>query len=168
MAVIRERTEADLDGCATVLKAVHKASGYPVRGVADPVGFISNPNIIQAWVAEHAGRIVGHVGVANPDPNASDVKLWKDGGNQDDIAALERLFVDPEAQGLGIAKQLISTAVAYAASRSLRLVLYNLEKDTIARRMYEKLGWTFYGNFQFRWAEDSQMKAYCFVSPALS
>lgn len=166
MTIIRERTQADLNGCAETLIAVHKSSGYPVRGIADPIGFISNPDIIRAWVAEHEGRVVGHVAMAKSKADAEDVVLWIEQGHEDDIASLERLFVHPEAQGLGIAAKMIKTAVDFAATQSMRLVLYNLEKDTIARRMYAKLGWTFYGNFQFRWEENREMKAYCFVSPA--
>lgn len=162
---IRERTEADLEGCGEVLKVVHKAHGYPVRGIDDPVGFVSNPNPVKAWVAEYEGQIVGQVAIAKSDPKAAYVALWNQQGHKDTILSLVRLFVHPERQGLGIANKLMTAAADYASSIDTRLLLFNLEKDKTAKRLYERLGWIYYGDIIFEYGEGKSSPAFCYVSP---
>lgn len=134
---------------------------------------------VRVWRAKHEGSS------SSPSSSAGD----DDGG----IAILERLFVHPDARGSGVAGRLLETAVQFAreldadsmremgssgdqggsssgnkkSEQGLRLVLFVLDANADAKRLYERLGWVGYGRGVFEWGEgeDQRMGADCFVSP---
>ena len=61
MAEIRERTEADLDVCAVLLRDVHELAGYPINWPKDPQRWLTPGDALGCWVAVADGRVVGHV-----------------------------------------------------------------------------------------------------------
>lgn len=60
-------------------------------------------------------------------------------------ASLGRLFVDPDVRGRGVGTGLVEVAGEWAKGVGVRLLLVVLEKDKVARRMYERLGWEMLG-----------------------
>lgn len=60
-------------------------------------------------------------------------------------ASLGRLFVDPDVRGQGFGTRLVEVAGEWAKGEGVRLLLVVLEKDEVARRMYERLGWEMLG-----------------------
>ncbi len=61
----------------------------------------------------------------------------------DNACELKRLFVKPQAQGLGIGQALLSRAIADARTRGYHAIrLDSLRRLTAARRLYEGFGFT--------------------------
>lgn len=164
-AVIRERRDDDLASAGRALVRVHEANGYPVEGVSDPVGWLTPATLINAWVAELDGRVVGHVSLAAGDGEDA-AKLWrKQSGSEESLAALERLFVAPEARGQGLGDRLVQVAMEEADRLGLRLVLDVMTKDQAAIRLYERLGWIRIGEISHGVPDGSTVPAFGYVAP---
>ncbi|KAI5360681.1 Putative GNAT domain, acyl-CoA N-acyltransferase [Septoria linicola] len=162
---IRQRQEEDLSTCVAVLERVYATDGYPVQGTAHAEAFLSNESIGPAWVATVADRIVGHVAVGKAANSDVAVALWRQSHPEDPIAVLERLYVDPDHRGSGVAAQLIKAVMVWSAESDLRLVLFALEKDKPAMRLYERLHWTHFGTTTYRYGDGQTMDAWCYASP---
>jgi ribosomal protein S18 acetylase RimI-like enzyme len=85
--------------------------------------------------------------------------------NLDDIAVLGRLFVHPQARGLGIGKRLTAAATVYAQDLGRRVVLDVMQKDVAAIRTYEALGWRCLGSITHDFGDNQTEPALAFVSP---
>lgn len=82
------------------------------------------------FVAFYKGRPVGFI-VVQPDCRFQG----------ENIPEIHELVVDPKYQNLGIAKRLMETALDYLAKRGFKKVaLWVGEKNTKAKRFYERLG----------------------------
>ncbi|HST85019.1 MAG TPA: GNAT family N-acetyltransferase [Kineosporiaceae bacterium] len=134
---IRPRRPEDLPPCVAVLAEVHRVDGYPEIWQPDAIGWVDPPGTIAAWVAEPAGAIVGHVSLMVAPAGGETVKL-------------SRLFVAPSAQGQGLARQLMATAVAWAEDQGRDVVL-EVYAGTPAVTLYEGLGWRFLGSSPASW-----------------
>jgi GNAT superfamily N-acetyltransferase len=77
----------------------------------------------ELWVAEEAGRVLGFLGIERSDRNHWDV--------------LEKLYVEPDAQNRGVGAALLDKAKEL---RPEGLVLWVFQKNTGARRFYERHG----------------------------
>ncbi|NMI00863.1 GNAT family N-acetyltransferase [Pseudonocardia acidicola] len=165
--VIRERTPADLPGAAAALLDVHRTDGYPVEGVDDPTGWLTNSQQLRAWVADRDGQIVGHVAIGAPQPDDAAAAMWKANPdyNGEDVAVLGRLFVVSTARGHALAKRLMAAATEYAQQHGLRLVLDVMTKDHTAITLYERLGWQRIGTADHDNGKGQTVPAYCYVSP---
>ncbi|MEV0441071.1 GNAT family N-acetyltransferase [Streptomyces spectabilis] len=163
---IRLRRDGDVAEAASVLMSVHSVDRYPVEGVDQPEAWIKTPSLIQAWVAVSEGRIVGHAGVSRPNGDES-AALWfeRSGENASQVIVAARLFVDPEARGMGVGKRLTETVMDYAEQHSVRLVFEVMTKDTTAIHLYEKLGFQKIGRIVHRYGEDQHVEAICYVWP---
>lgn len=165
-SVVRPRSEDDLPACAAVLVAVYEADGYPVEGVAEPEAWLTPTGLLQAWVAELAGEVIGHVCLTEPTDTDAAATVFRrtPEGSAADIAVLGRLFVHPEARGHRAGELLTRTAMNHATTHGLRLVLDAMEKDQAAIRLYERLGWHRIGTTDHD-SGHGLVSAYCYVSP---
>lgn len=77
----------------------------------------------EIWLAEGEGRILGFLAIAHSRRNGWEV--------------LERLYVEPDAQNQGVGTALLEQAKAL---RPDGLVLWVFQKNTGARRFYERHG----------------------------
>ncbi|MGW5197185.1 N-acetyltransferase family protein [Streptomyces spiralis] len=163
---IRPRTEADLPGAAAALVTVHAADGYPVEGVDDPQTWLAQDGILQAWVAEKDGKIVGHAMLSRPQGEDA-VRMWieQSGDTADHVAVGARLFVTPEARSEGLGERLIRAAFSYAQGHGLRVVLDVMAKDKAAIRLYERIGMQRIGTAKHSYGERQEVEAVCYVSP---
>jgi GNAT superfamily N-acetyltransferase len=134
---IRPRRPEDLPPCVAVLAEVHRVDGYPEIWMSDVLGWVDPPGTIAAWVAEPAGAIAGHVSLLADPAGGETVKL-------------SRLFVDPSAQGRGLARQLMAAALAWAEARDRDVVL-EVYAGTPAVALYEGLGWRSLGSSPAPW-----------------
>ena len=66
---IRERRDDDLPALAAALVRVHAQDGYPVEGVADPVGWLDHAQALQSWTAVVNDVPIGQVTLTEADPN---------------------------------------------------------------------------------------------------
>ncbi len=86
-------------------------------------------------VAERNGAIVGAV-TFYPDSSRSKVEGWPSG-----YSGVRLLSVQPEAQGHGVARALMSECIRRSRERGFRyLGLHTTELMSIARGMYERMG----------------------------
>ncbi|EME41264.1 hypothetical protein DOTSEDRAFT_90163 [Dothistroma septosporum NZE10] len=162
---IRPRRTEDLASCIGILNRVYDLDGYPVHGVSNASSFLDFDALEQAFVAEYHGKIIGHVAIGEANDSDVAVQLWRTQHPATPIAVLERLFVDPRSRGSGTAAKLIEAAEAWSNERRQRLVLFVLEKDRVAERLYRRLGWEHFGTTTFRFGESKTMSALCFVCP---
>jgi len=131
-------------------------------------------------------RILAHISLTSPPPNSTDpaVVLWRSQQQEhpesqpepypEPVAVLERLFVDPNARGQGLAEDLIRVVSSAAGERGQRCVLFALVKDAGAMRLYERVGWRVFGRGVYRYGyeeegegegREMEMEAVCFVAP---
>ncbi|MEU6157532.1 GNAT family N-acetyltransferase [Streptomyces sp. NPDC047130] len=161
---LRPRAELDLPACVEVLRAVHARDGYPLDWPADPVAWLSPATSPAAWVAEHDGRIVGHVALSRPGEGDEAPARW--GGGPDRAAVVSRLFVSPAARGLGLGAALLRRVTDEAAAAGLHPVLDVLSTDTAADALYRRLGWRHLGDATQRWGPDRTVTLRCYAAPA--
>ena len=90
------------------------------------------PPDYRVWIAEQAGQIVGFA-VTEPSRDA-DVPL--------STAELSMIYLEQEAAGKGIGRQLFAHAVEDLRQRGYaQAILWVLETNSRARRFYEAAGW---------------------------
>lgn len=118
---IRPRRPEDLAQCVEALSEVHTVDGYPHRWPDDPVGWLSPADLDSAWIAERAGRVVGHLALVGRED-----ALW-----------VSRLFVRPDARRSHVGEGLLDKA----RERGV-LMLDVIEQSTSAIALYERTGWT--------------------------
>jgi len=168
--VIRPRQDSDLEQAGQALADVHATDGYPVEGVADPVDWLKPAGLLNAWIAELDGQIVGHVAVSEPHPGDDAARLWMEQSDDtaQDIAVLGRLFVKRSARGRSIGEQLARAAVTATARQNKRMVLDVMEKDQDAIRLYERLGLKRIGVATHHFGEGQETTAICYLVPTIT
>jgi GNAT superfamily N-acetyltransferase len=151
----RVRRPSDLDACTAVLAAVHAADGYPRYWPADPHAWLTPSLLLQAWVAEIAEVVVGHVALGEAE-DATAAAVWSrtSGLPVDRLAVVSRLFVAPQARGFGLGTGLLHTACSTAVSSRLRPALEVLDHDRAAIALYERVGWQRVASAQAAWARN--------------
>jgi ribosomal protein S18 acetylase RimI-like enzyme len=177
---IRTRQPTDLPSCASLLARVYDKDRYPVQGVSRAIEFLSSPSTLAAWIAvkptadsdattQEEAKIFGHVALTSPSPSDPSVALWYSQNRSEPIAVLERLFVDPEARGQGLAEKLMKAVSEEAEKRGMKAVLFTLIKDVGAMRLYERVGWREFGRSMYAYQDhegrDTEMEAVCYVAP---
>jgi len=129
LATIRTANPGDL---AVVQRIVHAAYAPYVARIGKPPGpmlddYASRIAAGQAWVAEHAGRIVG-------------ILVLEDSS---DGFLLDNVAVDPDCQGAGIGRALIGFAEAEARRRGRREIrLYTHALMTENQALYRRSGYS--------------------------
>ena len=133
----RVRTWAAGDmGMITARQAIlyHQAYGWG-SGMEALIGEITaafirgfQPGREQCWIAERAGRMMGSVFLVAEDEG---------------VARLRLLYVEPDARGLGIGADLVARCVEFARTAGYReVVLWTHAVLTSARKIYAAQGFT--------------------------
>ena len=111
-----------------------KSHGLDIPGTAyfDPQlnnlhQYYHDLNHANYWVVEIEGEVVGGIGIAPFN-------------EQDKICELQKLYLSPKAQGLGISKKLMETALSFASSHYQKCYLETMHELKTACILYEKFG----------------------------
>jgi GNAT superfamily N-acetyltransferase len=164
-AVIRSRTEDDLERLVRALAMVAAEDGYPTRWPRDPVGWIRSKALIGAWVAADGGEVVGHVNLRWPGDQMP-VRMWRAAGEPGECALISRLFVVPPARRSGLGRALLDVACARAVELDRRPVLDVVDDNRAAVAMYRRLGWTDLGSYVERFYDDGPDELlHCYAAP---
>lgn len=81
------------------------------------------------WVIEIDGEVVGGVGIAPFNV-------------EEGICELQKLYIKPTHQGLGLSKELMNQALNYAQTHYEACYLETMHRLATASKLYEKLGFT--------------------------
>ncbi|MFD7293702.1 GNAT family N-acetyltransferase [Streptomyces sp. NPDC059897] len=160
---VRARRDRDLTACARVLRAVHRADGYPVNWPKDPVGWLRGDDAVGAWVGCHDERVVGNVLLTRPAPGDMAPTLVPAGTS---VAVVGRLFVAPSARGQRVGTALLERAAREARLRGALPVLDVVTTDRAAITLYERLGWRFLGQGQQVWGPGEPVTVRCYAEPS--
>jgi GNAT superfamily N-acetyltransferase len=164
---LRVRTATDLPVLGAVLREVHETAGYPTRWPADPQRWLAAKAGCGAWVAEAAGGLCGHVGLHQVQER--DCRLaWLavTGLRPDRLAEVSRLFVAPQAMGLGVGRHLLQQAVQAAHALGAWPVLDVVaDGRTAAERLYRACGWRFAGRESWSPGDGRELPVNCWTGP---
>lgn len=132
---IREIEERDNGIIEQIIKHSLEAFGLDIPGTAyfDPqlsalTQFYASEKNAAYWVAvNERDEVVGGIGIAPFDASKG-------------ICELQKLYISPAAQGMGLSRQLVETALTFAAKHYTYCYLETMEKLEVANALYEKLG----------------------------
>jgi GNAT superfamily N-acetyltransferase len=139
---IRRRTDKDLGACARLLRVVHGESRYPVYWPERPRAWLDDA-VLDAWVAERLGEVLGHVAVAAVDGDGASQLRWREltGRDPADLGTVSKFFVRPRVRGQGVGTALIDVAVSDIRARGLLPVVDVVSASDDALRLFDRLGW---------------------------
>ncbi len=97
-----------------------------VAAIVTKFAAANDPACERCWIAESAGAIMGAVVVVREDATTARLRLF---------------YLEAEARGLGLARQMVETLLAFAREAGYRrIVLSTYANLTAARKLYEKFG----------------------------
>lgn len=134
--IIRELQKADNLKVKKIIQDSLESLGFAIPGSAyfDPQlddlrTYYNELNHAEYWVVEMDGEVVGGIGIAPYN-------------EQDKICELQKLYLIPEVQGLGISKKMMETALAFASLHYEKCYLETLHDLKTANKLYEKYGFS--------------------------
>ncbi|PWS27099.1 GNAT family N-acetyltransferase [Pedobacter yonginense] len=109
----------------------------------NPAVFEADIKIGQLWVAEINGQVVGVSAITtDQDPEYTDAG-WD---ITEEAIVTHRLAVDPDYQGKGIARALMTQAEAVALHRNIKILRVDTNSENLATNaLFPKLGYNFSG-----------------------
>lgn len=132
--MIREIKKEDNEKIKTIIQNSLESLNLVIEGTAyfDPqlsnlYHYYINLTNAKYWVVEINGTVVGGVGIAPFN-------------EKEDICELQKLYLAPEAQGLGISKKLMETALFFASKYYKKCYLETTHDLKAACTLYEKFG----------------------------
>lgn len=140
---IRRRRAKDLGACVRLLRVVFSEGQYPVRWPHAPRAWLSGEEVLDAWIVERQGEVLGHIAICKMGLDAESALRWREvtGREPSELAGVTRFFVGPRARGQGIGTALLDMAVAEIRARGLVPVADVVSASTDAIRLYESRGW---------------------------
>ncbi len=159
---LRRRRPQDLPRAVRLLRVVHGEDSYPLRWPDRPRDFLDGPDVVDAWVAERQGEILGHVAVSLV--TGAGVH-WREltGHAPDEIALVSRLYVRSRVRGSGYGAALLQAASDDIRARGLVPVAEVVSANPSARRLFERQGWTL--RSMDAWRDDPSYRLHCFEAP---
>lgn len=161
--MVRRRTDDDLNALARVVSRVRAADDYPTYLPGDDYHrFLTQPEPLEAWVAEWDARLCGHVAL-NAQPSAGAMQVLHDAGIVGPLGAIARLLVDPDGRGRGIARALLETARTAAVTEHRVPVLEVVESSLAALALYRRSGWVEVGRTSLALPDGRELRELVFA-----
>ncbi|UNL83119.1 GNAT family N-acetyltransferase [Priestia koreensis] len=134
--IIREMESKDNAVVKEIIQHSLKSLGLDIPGTAyfDPQlndlhHYYTDLTNARYWVVEVAGTVAGGVGIAPFD-------------EAEGVCELQKLYLTPDVQGLGLAKKLMETALDFASNHYDKCYLETQHALAPACRLYEKFGFS--------------------------
>ncbi len=164
---LRQRHPDDIASCVEIMRRTHHDSAYPIYWPDDPAGFLGNEAELKAWVAvDPDNGIVGHVALHRADEAAAMQAIQAKGPTEaEGYAVVSRLLVHPQAQGHGLGKRLLDTAVDYSVSRGQHPILVVTKNTPDAIQFYEALGWNRIGSMTVELPVRPDIEMWVYTAP---
>ncbi|WP_085991178.1 GNAT family N-acetyltransferase [Oceanobacillus senegalensis] len=132
---IREIEEKDNKTMEQIIKRSLESFDLDIPGTAyfDPqlshlAQFYKQQEKAKYWVAvNERNEVVGGVGIAPF-------------GGKTDVCELQKLYISPDAQGMGLSRKLMKVALDFAKKHYIYCYLETVGKLEIANQLYSKLG----------------------------
>ena len=163
---IRRRRRKDLGACARLLRVVFSEGQYPIYWPDAPRAWLDGEDVIDAWVVERQGEILGHVAISKVGLDAVSALRWREitGQEPSELAGISRFFVRPRVRGQGIGAALLDVAVAEIRARGLIPVLDVVSAGKDAIKLYEDRGWRLRAIYP--WGETTdRLQIFYYASP---
>lgn len=140
---IRRRRPKDLGACGRLLEVVHYDAHYPVIRPEPPRAWLDDESVLDAWVAERLGEILGHVAISSVGRDPLSALRWRETTERDpsELLAVSRFFVRPRVRGEGIGTSLLDAAVAEIRGRNCLPVLEMIRPRRDGITFLAERGW---------------------------
>jgi len=132
--IIREIDKKDNEKIKEIIQDSLKSLGLAIPGTAyydpqlsDLYHYYKLLNHAKYWVVELDKEIVGGIGIAPFNEH-------------EQVCELQKLYLAPKAQGLGISNKLMDTALSFASQHYSKCYLETKVELTTACKLYEKYG----------------------------
>lgn len=177
---VRFREAADTAVLNDILARVHNLTGYPVDGpsvfdtfLAPPAGEVARCIVATIKSTDEGtnDQVVGSATLMHPTEDlynfASRIYVTEHDGTLDNHAILSRFFVDPASQAKGAGRAMLQDCLSWGREERKRIVLVVLEKDLVARRLYEREGFTGCGETVFTSKWGVKHRCFGYLGPTL-
>jgi GNAT superfamily N-acetyltransferase/predicted DCC family thiol-disulfide oxidoreductase YuxK len=164
---IRRRRPRDLAPAARLLRVVFAEGQYPVHWPESPRSWLDGDDVLDAWVLERHGEMLGHIAISEVGLDPVAALRWREvtGRDPSELAGISRYFVRPRARGKGVGSALLDVAVAEIRARGLLPVLDVVSASRDAIRLYDERGWRMIA--MYPWGEKgSDLRIYFYAAPA--
>lgn len=163
---LRRRRPKDVAACARLLRVVHGEDGYPARWLEPPRAWLEADDVLDAWVVERQGEILGHVAVSTVGNGEVSAFRWREMTGQDpaELAGVTRLFVRPRVRGQGIGRALMDAATDEILARGLSPVADVVAASRETMRLYEDHGWQLLAMDPWR-ERPTDLRVWCYRLP---
>jgi GNAT superfamily N-acetyltransferase/predicted DCC family thiol-disulfide oxidoreductase YuxK len=140
---LRRRRLRDVGACVRLLRVVFYEDRYPATWPDGPRSWLDGEDVVDAWVVERRGEILGHVAISHTALDPLSALRWREltGQPPERLAAVSRLFVRPRARREGIGTALLDVALAGIRARGLTPVLEVASSWDGAVGLVESRGW---------------------------
>jgi len=139
---------------------------YPVYWPDAPRAWLNDDEVLDAWVVERQGEILGHVAISKVGLDAVSALRWREvtGCEPSELAGVSRLFVRNRFRGQGLGAALLDVAVAEIRARGLIPVLDVVGASEDAIKLYEDIGWRQLA--MYPWGEKAaKLRIYYYAAP---
>ncbi len=163
---IRRRRPHDLAAAGRLLGLVAAEGTYPLPRPDSRREWLRGREILDAWVAEREGELLGHIALTRVGLDAMSAMRWREvtGRPTTDLAGVSRFFVRARARGQGIGTSLLRAAVAESQARGLVPVAEMMSASRDGIRLYENQGWRLAAMYPCG-TRSSSLEAYMYVLP---
>jgi len=147
---LRPRVAKDLGACARLAQVVASEGHFPMYDAHERVAWLQRggvhawlqgPGLVDAWVVERAGELLGHVAVSRIDVHSHSAYRWREitGIEPDQMLRVSRFFVRERVRGRGIGSALLGVAVERIRAGGMLPVAEVVSES--AMRLHYDLGW---------------------------